>query len=319
MVASREDGSNVLRLSALPPESRGLPAREDWEEVARGVSVRAMPARQAVEAFSEGDADLVLDGRLSSFPLAQVGPLSRGAIQVDPAQGLLGLVIRTDNGLLGTSERREALSMALDRQELIQPFGIGGWQPTSWIVPPSQFSAAPYPDARWSSLSLDQRRAIAARRIGEWKSASGKDALLRIGLPAGPGSDLLFRQLDAQWSRIGIKLARVAPGKGADLELRDRLARYSSPRWYLNQFNCGLEVGLCSPEADEIVRASLSIADPAAKERAYAEAHAALIEAEVYIPIGAPVRWSLVRGALSSYLANQWGVHPLFPLSQPTT
>ena len=209
--------------------------------------------------------------------------------------------------------------MALDRQELIQPFGIGGWQPTTWIVPRTQFASPAGPENRWQDIDIDQRRAIAARRIGEWKVASGNDAVLRIGLPPGTGSDLLFRQLDAAWSRIGIELVRVEPGAAADLELRDRLARYSSPRWFLNQFNCGLEVGLCSPEADEIVREALTIADPDEKERAYAEAQRALIAEEVFIPIGAPVRWSLVRASLSSYLANQWGLHPLFPLSQPTT
>ena len=319
MVASRDEDSEIIRLSAQPPEARGLPAREDWEELARTVSVRAMPAKSAVAAFAAGEVDLVLDGRLASFPLAQLGPLSRGAIQVDPAQGLLGLVIRNDNGVLSDPARREALSMAIDRDSLIQPFGIGGWQPTTWIVPRDQFSTAFYPASRWETLSLDERRAIAARRIGAWKTSSGNDAVLRIGLPDGPGSDILFRQLDAAWSRIGIELVLVKPGAGADLELRDRIARYSSPRWFLNQFNCGLEIGLCSPDADEIAGEALNISDPVAKERTLARAHATMVEAEVFIPLGAPVRWSLVRGATTGYLANQWGLHPLFPLSQPTT
>jgi oligopeptide transport system substrate-binding protein len=29
------------------------------------------------------------------------------------------------------------------------------------------------------------------------------------------------------------------------------------------------------------------------------------------------VRWSLVRSTVRGYQANQWGLHPLFPLSQP--
>ncbi len=35
------------------------------------------------------------------------------------------------------------------------------------------------------------------------------------------------------------------------------------------------------------------------------------------IALGAPVRWSLVRGDIRGFDANEWGVHPLFPLSQP--
>ncbi|MBV7265805.1 peptide ABC transporter substrate-binding protein [Erythrobacter sp. WH131] len=319
MIASRDEDAPIARLSALPPEARGFAAREDWEELARGITVRALPAADAVDAFADGEVDLLLNGRLSSFPLAQLGPLSRGAIQVDPAIGVFGLVIRSDAGILTDAARREALSMALDRDALIQPFGLGGWQSATWIVPPGQFGVRAYPDSRWEGLSIEERRAIAQRRILAWTPGEGESAELRIGLPEGPGSDLLFQQLQESWGTIGITLQRVAPGEGADLELRDRVARYSSPRWFLNQFNCELEIGLCSPEADELVLQSLTVRNFAAKQRLLAEAHAALVEEEVFIPLGAPVRWSLVRGAITAYQANQWGLHPLFPLSQPTT
>ncbi|MBD2843419.1 ABC transporter substrate-binding protein [Erythrobacter sp. KMU-140] len=319
MIASRDEDAPIARLSALPPEARGFAAREDWEDLARAITVRALPAADAVDAFTEGEVDLVLNGRLSSFPLAQVGPLSRGTIQVDPALGILGLVIRSETGVLGSPERREALSMALDRDALIQAFGLGGWQPQTWIVPPDLFGVQAYPDTRWDSLSTEERRSIARQRIAAWSPEGGETTELRIALPDGPGSDLLFEQLRETWGDIGISLQRVAPGEGAELELRDRLARYSSPRWFLNQFNCELEIGLCSPEADELVLQSLTVRNFAAKQRLLAEAHTALVEEEVFIPLGAPVRWSLVRGAITAYQANQWGLHPLFPLSQPTT
>lgn len=319
MVLSRDDDGAVARLSALPPETRGLPAREDWEALARPLEVEARTAKAAVEAFSRGDVDLVLGGSIIDFPLAEAGPLSRGTIQVDPAAGLLGLVIREESGLLADPARREALSMAIDRNALIQPFGLGGWQASSWIVPAGAFSDPRYPPQRWQDLPLDQRRATAAARIRAWTAQSGTEAVVKLGLPPGPGSDLLLRQLARAWGSIGVGVERVAPGAGAQIELRDAVARYSSPRWYLNQFNCALKAGLCSPEADALVRQSLAERDLAARERLLGEAHAALVAREAYIPLGAPVRWSLVRGSVGNYLANQWGLHPLFPLSQPTT
>lgn len=319
MAMSREDDDMLARLSALPPETRGLPAREDWEALARPLRVEARSAEEAVAAFTRGDVDLVLGGSIVDFPQAEAGPLSRGTIQVDPALGLLGLVIREDSGLLADPARREALSMAIDRAALIQPFGLGGWQASTWIVPPALFSEPPYPSQRWPDLSLEERRATAAARIRAWEAESGERAQLEVGLPEGPGSDLLFAQLARAWASIGVGVVRKAPGEGAAIELRDNVARYSSPRWYLNQFHCSLKAGLCSPEADELVRESLAARDPAERERLLAEAHAALTAREVYIPLGAPVRWSLVRGSLNNYLANQWGLHPLFPLSQPTT
>ncbi|QUL37503.1 ABC transporter substrate-binding protein [Erythrobacter sp. JK5] len=318
MVLAREGESAVARLIAIPPEERGLPAREDWQELARPLTVRAMPTEMAVEAFSNGDIDLLMNGRLSGFPLAELGPLSRGAVQVDPALGLFGLVFRSEDGVLADRGRREALSLAIDRSALIEPFGLGGWQPTSWVVPPELFDLVPVRQDRWSEQSLAARRSVAAQRIAQWRAAQGRPAEIRVALPPGPGSDLLFRQLARDWATIGVTAIRVAPDEGPDLELRDRLARYSSPRWYLNQFNCELEIGLCSPTADALVARSLGIRDPLAKQQTLAEAHAALIADEVFIPLGAPVRWSLVRGAIDAYVPNQWGLHPLFPLSQPT-
>jgi ABC-type oligopeptide transport system substrate-binding subunit len=319
MVMSRDEGTALARLTALPPQARGLPAREDWEEIARPLTLEAKSAQAAVEAFSRGDVNLVLNGSLIDFPLAEVGPLSRGTVQVDPALGLLGLVVRRETGLLADAPQREALSMAIDRSALIQPFGLGGWQESSWIVPPDAFAQPPYPDSRWEGLSLDERRAAARARVQAWRSASGAEPVVRVGLPEGRGGNLLFRQLAQAWAEIGVAAVRTKPGTGADLELRDTLARYAAPGWYLNQFHCSLKIGLCSPEADALARRAMTERDPAVRDRLLAEAHAALIAREVYIPLGAPVRWSLVRGSINNYVANPWGLHPLFALTQPTT
>lgn len=318
MAMSRDDETNGARLTALPPESRGLPAREDWEAVARPVGVRALPARDAVAAFSRGDVDLVIGGTIVDFPLAEAGPLSRGTIQVDPTMGLLGLIVRRETGFLADPERREALSMAIDRPSLIQSFGLSGWRESTWVVPPEAFAGSFYPANRWNGASIEERRQIAAARVSAWVGP-GREPVVRVSLPRGPGSDLLLRQLTEAWRTIGVTTRRAAPGETADLELRDTLARFNSPRWYLNQFNCSLGTGLCAPEADAIVRQSLTERDMVRREELLAEAHAALVEREVYIPLGVPVRWSLVRASVRNYLPNAWGFHPLFPLSQPTT
>lgn len=209
--------------------------------------------------------------------------------------------------------------MAIDRSALIQPFGLNGWRAASWIVPPQQFATRPYLDDRWAGASIDDRRRVAAGRIAQWTSQSGKPAVVRVSLPRGPGSELLLRQLAGAWAPIGVGIKQVPLGERADLELRDTLARYPSARWFLNQFNCRLKASLCSPEADALVRQSLMERDATARELLLIDAHAALTAREAFIPLGAPVRWSLVRGSIRNYLPNPWGLHPLFPLSQPTT
>lgn len=318
MRMSRGDSPGRARLSALPPESRGLPAREDWEDVARPVAVRALSAEKAVAAFSRGDVDLVIGGSIVDFTQAEAGPLSRGTIQVDPALGLFGLVVRRETGLLADPDRREALSMAIDRTGLIQSFGLNGWRESSWPVPPEAFPTPFYIADRWNGASIEERRRVAAARVQAW-AGPGREPVVRVALPRGPGSDLLFRRLTEAWAAIGVTTRRAAPGEAADLELRDTVARYSSPSWYLNQFHCTLGAGLCAPRADALTREAMAERDPARREQLFAEAHAALVEREVYIPLGAPVRWSLVRASIQGYLPNAWGIHPLFPLSQPTT
>ncbi|MEL7445410.1 MAG: ABC transporter substrate-binding protein [Pseudomonadota bacterium] len=318
MIASSDQETGAVRLSALPPEDRGLSPREDWEELATNLTVNAMPATQAVEEFANGDVDLVLNGALDTFPLAQFGPLSQGNIQVDPAIGIFGFAVRNDDGVLAEPARREALSMAIDREALIERFGIGGWTANSWIVPPELFDGQGPSAARWSDIAFEQRKVLARQRISAWESQSEEDAVLRVALPEGPGSDTLYEMLSDAWQDIGVETIRVGLDDPAELELRDRLARYSSPRWFLNQFNCGLEIGLCSEEADALIVRSLTVRNTTEKGRLLAEAQAAMVAQEIFIPLGAPIRWSLVRGSITAFQPNSWGLHPLFPLSQPT-
>lgn len=315
MGMERPDDVLTASLSMLAPESRGLPAREDWAQMTRKLAVRNWPFERAMDAFASGEVDLLMNGSLAEFPLIELGPLSRGAIQLDPALGLFGLMIRSDSGLLADPERREALSMAIDREALIQPLGLGGWSATTWIVPPDQFTQGTLAPSRWPNLDLEQRRAVARQRIANWSVQAEGDAIVRVGLPEGPGGDILFRQLAAAFASIGVQAERVAIGEGAELELRDRLARYSSPRWYLNQLNCTVSLGLCSEDADALVRSSIALKDTAAKQELLIEAHSILTQEEVFIPFGAPVRWSLVRGSVDGYQANPWGLHPLSALA----
>ena len=95
----------------------------------------------------------------------------------------------------------------------------------------------------------------------------------------------------------------------------DRLARYPSARWFLNQFNCTLVPGPCSPDADALVTRSLQAGGAAEAGNLLVEAEGALLAQEAYIPLGAPVRWSLVRGGLEGFSENPWARHPLYALA----
>ena len=314
MEAAEEGG--VWSLDPLPPEARGLPQDSEWNRRVREVRLRAMPAQDAIAAFESGDADLVLGGTLANLPLADVGALSRGTVRLDAAIGLFGLQVRSEEGLLGDAARREALAMAIDRETLLQPFNIGGWLPTTRIVAPGLPDDIGTIDERWTDLTIEERRALAAQRIATWTGdGEERTARVTIALPQGPGSDTLFAQLAGDFAEIGVTLDRVTDAGNADLVLIDRLARYGGARWFLNQFNCALENGLCVPEADARVAEAIDALDPMARAALFAEAEAELAAGNVFIPIGAPIRWSLIRGGVEGFEENRWSIHPLFPLA----
>jgi oligopeptide transport system substrate-binding protein len=254
----------------------------------------------------------VLGGTIGALPLADTGPLSRGTVRLDPALGLFGLHVRRAEGLLDSPQGREALAMAIDRSALIEPFNIGGWVPTTRIAAPGLPGDPGFIEERWSGRELEDLRAEAASRVATWRRANdGAEARLTLALGRAPGLDILYRELTAQLATIGVRLERVPEGSTADLVLVDRVARYSEPRWFLNQFNCSLRNGLCSEDADALVAEALRQPDPLTRASLLAEAEATLTLANVYIPFGSPVRFSLVRGDVDGFAANRWAFHPL--------
>ncbi|ANY18767.1 Periplasmic oligopeptide-binding protein precursor [Tsuneonella dongtanensis] len=299
----------AARLSLLPPETRGLPTSDDWREGTRVLALEAMPARQAVDAFSAGDVDIVLGGTIVDLPLAPTGPLSRGNIRLDAARGLLGLRVLRAEGLLAEPARREALALAIERETLLAPFNIAGWIPSTRIAPVAVVGEGAA--ERWTNASIEQRRADARRRIAGFEGPK----TITVALPEGPGADLLLREIAADWREVGVNAVRARSGQPADLELVDTLARYGSRRWFLNQFACRVRRVLCDPKADELVQAANREADPAARATLLAEAETRLTAQQGYIPLGAPVRWSLVRGDISGFIENNWAIHPLYPLA----
>ncbi|MDG6079160.1 peptide ABC transporter substrate-binding protein [Erythrobacter litoralis] len=313
MTLVESDGLNLF--APLPPEARGLPQQGDWADIVRPVSLRQVSIQDAIDGFANDRFDVILGGRIQDLPLASGGPLSRGTVRLDPAIGLFGLDIARPQEFLETAANREALALALERPALVASLGVGGWQASARIVPNDLPDAQTPASERWPGLNLEQRRAEATRRVNGWKAQNAPDLRLSLWLPEGPGSAILFRELRSQYAQIGIALDRAEARDGADLALRDRVARFAGARWFLNQFNCDIAPAQCSPEADELVAAALSVNDAAVQGQYYGEAENTLTALNLYIPIGAPIRWSQVRADVPGFAENQWAFHPLFPMS----
>jgi peptide/nickel transport system substrate-binding protein/oligopeptide transport system substrate-binding protein len=312
----RRDHDAAL-LTANPPEDQGLPAVENWSHQVRPVRLIALPAEAAVDRFNSGEADILLGGRIEDFPLARSVGLIRATIQIDPVMGLFGLVVVNDAGFLAAPENRKALAMAIDRDALIEPFGVGGWTPTTRVVAPGVTDDSGTIGERWPGTAISERRAQATARVKAWLQAqhNTQAPVLRIALPRGQGSAILFGRLQADFMAIGLDARQVGPDDDADLRLVDTVARYPRVGWFLNQLNCEVDRGLCSEDADRSASEALRATDPAIQNNLLAEAEVELTKANVFIPFGAPIRWSLVRGDASGFAANRWNIHPLMPMA----
>lgn len=309
-------GTDTVTLAPMPPETRGLPAQPKWWDDVRAIRLTVVSADQATRGFSENRFAVVLGGSLADLPSANVGPLSRGTIRLDSAIGLFGLDVRLARGFLASADNREALALALDREALIQPFNLAGWTASTRVVTPDLPDDPGLVTERWPDLDIGERRAIAARRVAGWKAANGGKLTLLLALPRGRGSDQLFAGLAAQFQEIGIDLRRASSGRGADLVLRDRVARYAGARWFLNQFRCGTSNAICSEDVDFLVDMAVNANEPAEQTRYLADAETALTALNAFIPIGAPIRWAQVRSGVTGFAENAWAFHPLFPLSR---
>ena len=317
MVMARQNETALLLLK--PPGDRGLPDDEDWEEDTRMVRVTGLSPIRALEAFDNGEAEAVLGGQIDSLPLVDIGPLARGTVRLDPTIGLFGLRVMRPTGPLASQASREAIAMAIDRPALIEPFGVGGWTPTTRIVNPGLADDPSLVAERWSGRSIEELRAEAARRIAVWREGQPNLApgpiVLKLAIAAGPGNNLLLRELNAQLSALGIRFERVGARERADLVLVDQIARYAARRWFLNQFNCALKRGLCSEDADLLVAQAITERNLAERETLLAQAEAELAAADIYIPFGVPLRWSLIRSDVRGFAPNQWAFHPLPPMA----
>ena len=292
-----------VRLTRREPGVDGEPGEREE------VYLSTIPAGPAITAFVKGRLDLVLGGTVNDLPLARRVKLPRRALHFDPANGLFGLVPARRDGPLTDPDLRRLLSQAIDRGALLAALAVPGLGPRATILQAGLDGVADPVQPLWLAQPVAERRAAlqaeAQRLFGE-----AERPRLRVALPDGPGGDLLFARLSADWRAIGIAVERAGPGAPADLAWIDEVAPSGSPGWYLRQFRCGM-AALCIAEADSIMDAARTAPDPAQRGALFADAALMIDQASLFIALAAPVRWSLVGDRATGYQDNRFARHPL--------
>ena len=303
-----EKRDEILRLV------REVPVPDEDETEREALELSAAKVEAAIERFSAGQADLVLGGTFADLPYAQRAELPGQALQFDPAMGLFGLIPRRADGLLESEEVRRLLSAAIDREALIGALGVPGLVPRATALEPGIDNFADPQPPQWTATPMVERRPLilaAARRL----LADREEPALRIALPEGPGADILFRRLAEDWGVLGIAVTRAGEGERADLELVDRVAPANSAAWYLRNFRCEA-AAICDTGIDELLQAARSTPVIAQRNALLAEAARQVDSKQLFIPITAPIRWSLVSPRVTGFAGNRFAIHTLTALER---
>jgi peptide/nickel transport system substrate-binding protein len=92
------------------------------------------------------------------------------------------------------------------------------------------------------------------------------------------------------------------------------VAPSSSPAWFVRRFRCTF-VAVCDTNADQLMDGARQTPVPAQRYALLAQAAALIDDGQLFIPITAPVRWSLVSPRILSFAGNRYARHTLTDLA----
>ena len=303
---TRDDGDVIhLASEVISPDDETARKEE--------VLLSGMPARQAIRAFADGKSDLVLGGTFVDLPLARGVRLPRGSLRFDPAAGLFGFVPTRADGPLANKQVRQLLSQAIDRDALIAALNVPGLASRATILEPGLDGVTAPVQPAWFGTALADRRAAL---LASAQRLSGKQRpAIHVFLPDGAGADILLNRLAADWGAIGFTVQRVKTAAEADLALVDAVAPSSSAAWYVRRFHCGA-TALCDPDVDKLLDGARIAPVPAQRYALLSNAAGAIDDDQLFIPLAAPVRWSLVGDRMQGFAGNRYASHTLTDLQQ---
>ncbi|MGL5838730.1 MAG: ABC transporter substrate-binding protein [Sphingorhabdus sp.] len=311
MIAERLNGNLHLRLRIEQADGKLV------LDSARMMLAAHSPAR-ALARFQLQQTDLVLGGRFEHLPLLTATDGNQSSTRFDPVPGLFGLLVVGEGPFLSSAANREAITKAIDRPRALTSFGITDWREAVTLSPETLTNRAPLPRPDWALQNVGDRKAEASATIAEWKRTNGNVRPLRIAMPRGTGSRILFARLRTDLASIGLNAERVVYGQPADVVLVDRVADISTPGWYLDQLSCRA-THICSETADELMDQARKAVLRDERIRLWGEAEMELMRTRNFIPIANPLRWSLVRNGLLGFAQNPRGWHPLQYLGREPT
>jgi peptide/nickel transport system substrate-binding protein len=83
----------------------------------------------------------------------------------------------------------------------------------------------------------------------------------------------------------------------------------------VRQFRCEA-TAVCDPAADALMDAARLSQVPAQRYALLAQAAGKIDDGQLFLPLTAPIRWSLVSARIEGFAGNRYGVHTLTDLER---
>ena len=286
----------------------------DAEDPVERVEIAGGEAKALVAGFAAGKLDVVIGGTVADLPYAMRAKVPRGSLRFDPVAGLFGLAPTKRSELLQDEEVRKLLSQAIDRTALVAGLNVDGLAPRATLLQAGLEGIGQPAQPAWLGQAMDERRSALIASGNRLFGEEEERPKLSLYLPEGPGGDYLLARLRYDWTPLGLEVERAKSASSADLVWVDEVAPSTSPAWFLRRFRCGV-APICVEDAEPLLAAAR--AAPIAVQRAalLMEAARLMDDAQLFIPIAAPVRWSLVSGRIPGFAENPFARHTLVGLA----
>lgn len=297
--------------------SRQIVSPDDDSTSKDQLLLAATDAPAAIRSFAAGDTDMVLGGTFNDLPQLRAVNLRRDALRFDPASGLFGLVPLATSGPLANVQLRRLLSEAIDRDTFIAALAVPNLAPRATLLEPGLDGEPAPASPPWLATPFADRlpplKAQVAKLAGK---ALGRP--IQVALPQGTGADLLLSVLQRSWGALGFSVERAASPASADFRLVDEVAPTTSPSWFVRYFRCDA-ARVCDGDADKLMDAARDTPVPAQRYALLGQAAARVDDQQLFLPITAPVRWSLVSPRIQNFAGNRYARHTLTDLlAKPT-
>jgi oligopeptide transport system substrate-binding protein len=224
----------------------------------------------------------------------------------------------------GNAKLRQALSLAIDRDAIVEKVMRGGEVPAYGFVPPNTLNYE-NPEIQAAKLTQAERDALAKKLIVEAGYGPGKPLEVELLYNTADDHRRVAIALASMWDeKLGVKARllnqewKVYLDMGAQKQFQMRrvgwIGDYNDPWTFLELLKSDIgkqnPSGYANPKYDELLRRSAATLDLAARAKILAEAETLMIEDTPIVPIFHYVSKTLVKPYVQGWVTNVQDVHP---------